>query len=97
MQQTLSLNKLLKKYRNLARKKLFKRPPPATDAPETNDEDINSLDTTAKLELGKNVQIAAKKSVKNIKKIRAKKQKMILVEEPEEIVVLPKMTKRRRA
>ena len=58
----LATKKLVKKYRNLARKKPFKRLPPATDdTAEINDEDINNLDTIAKLEPGKNAQIAAKK------------------------------------
>ena len=53
---------------------MFKRRPPATDAPETNDEDINTLDTIAKLEPGKNAQISAKKISEKYKKIRAKKR-----------------------
>ena len=78
--------KRVKKYRNLARKKPFKKSP--DDTAKINDEDINNLDTITKLEPGKNAQIAANKISKKYEKIRAKKRKIILVEEPEEIVVL---------
>ena len=51
---------------------------------------MNNLDTIAKLEPGKNAQIAAKKISEKYKKIRAKKRKIVLLEEPVEIVVLSK-------
>ena len=87
----LAAKKLVKKYKNLARKKPFKRTPPATyDTAKVNDEDINNLDTIAELETGKNEQIAAKKISEKYKQSRAKKRKIVLVEEHEEKVLLPK-------
>ena len=59
---------IVEKYRNLARKKPYKRPPPAAIEAETNDDEIsnkegtiNTLDTTAELQPGKNTQTATKK------------------------------------
>lgn len=59
---------IVEKYRNLARKKPYKRPPPAVIEAETNDDEIsnkedtiNTLDTIAELQPSKNTQTATKK------------------------------------
>lgn len=63
---------IVEKYKNLARKKPYCRPPPqvAVDVPDDevgkNEDTINDLDAIANLQPGRNAQIAAK--VKNIKK-----------------------------
>ena len=63
---------IVEKYKNLARKKPYSRPPPqvAVDVPDDevgkNEDTINDLDAIANLQPGRNAQIAAK--VKNIKK-----------------------------
>ena len=74
------------KYRNLARKKQYKRPPlfvdetePHNDQISDREDTINALEDIAVLQPGKNAQLAAKKISDKYKKIReAKRKKNIL-------------------
>ena len=70
---------IIKKYRNLARKKPHQMPPPRTETIEfddletidyNNDTNIDDLnDIVSKSKKGKNTQLAAKKIFKKYKKI----------------------------
>ena len=72
----LAAKKIIKKYRNLARKKPYQRPPPRTETTEfddletidyNNDTSINDLnDIVSNTKKGKNTQLAAKKILKKI-------------------------------
>ena len=81
----LAAKNIVKKYRNMRNQKPYKRPHPAVVEAETDHDEIsnredtiNTLDTIAELQPGKNAQIAAKKITKKYKKIReAKKCKNI--------------------
>ena len=67
----LAAKKIIKKYRNLARKKPYQRPPPRTETTEfddletidyNNDTSINDLnDIVSNTKKGKNTQLAANK------------------------------------
>ena len=63
----LAAKKIVKKYKNTARKKPYTIPPRAVDAETNNDEisgredPINCLDDIAELQPSKKAQIAAKK------------------------------------
>ena len=72
----MAAKKIIKKYRNLARKKPYRRPPPRTETTEfddletidyNNDTSINDLnDIVSNTEKGKNNQLAANKIFKKI-------------------------------
>ena len=76
---------IAKKYRNLVRKKPYKRPPAGVVERKTKNDDIsdgedtlNTFDTIAELQPGKNAQIAAKNISEKYKKMReAKRRKNI--------------------
>ena len=80
----LSAKKIIKKYRNLARKKPYQRPPPRTETTEfddletidyNNDTSINDLnDIVSNTKKGKNTQLAPKKILKKYKKIAQNKK-----------------------
>ena len=80
----LAAKKIIKKYRNLARKKPYKRPPPRTETTEfvdletidyNNDTSIDDLnDIVCNSKKGKNPQLAAKKIFKKYKKIAQNKK-----------------------
>ena len=65
---------IVKKYKNLARKKPYSRPLPKStvdiinEEVSNNEDTINDLDTIANLQPGRNVQIAAKKINEKYKK-----------------------------
>ena len=75
--------KIIKKYRNLARKKPYQKPPPLTETNEfddletidyNNDTNINDLnDIVSNTKKGKNTQLAAKKILQKYKTIAQKK------------------------
>ena len=78
----LAAKKNIKKYRNLARKKPYKRPPPRTETDfddletidynnDTNISDLNGITSSSKK--NKNTKIAAKKILQKFEKIAQKK------------------------
>ena len=76
----IAAKKLVKKYRNLARKKPYKRPisAPTVDVTEEvsdNEDTINDIDNIATLQPGRNAQIVVKKISEKYKKMRSKKPK----------------------
>ena len=78
---------MVKKYKNMARKKSYTIPPPAVDAETNNDEisgredTIKSLDDIAELQPSKKAQITAKKISEKYRKMRMKK--------PLEVITVP--------
>ena len=70
----LAAKNTVKKYSNLVKKKPYNRPPPIATVDVNNEEvsdtedTINDLDAIAKVQLGKNAQIAAKKISEKYKK-----------------------------
>ena len=79
----MAAKKIIKKYRHLATKKHYQRPPPRTERTEfddretidyNNDTSINDLnDIVSNTKKGKNIQLAAKKIFKKYKKIAQNK------------------------
>ena len=80
----LAPKKIIKKYRNLARKKPYQTPPPQTETTEfddletidyNNDTSINDLnDIVSNTKKGKNTQLAANKILKKYKKTAQNKK-----------------------
>ena len=76
----LTAKKTVKKYRNLARKKPYGRPPPLATVAVENEEvrdkgdTLNDLDAIAELQSDRNVQAAAKRISEKYKKMRKMKE-----------------------
>ena len=89
----LTAKKLVRKYRILARRKPYKRSPPVVDGTEPENDEIseskdtiNTLETIAVLQPGKNAQLAAKKISEKDKKIREAKKRKNIFRLPGEIL-----------
>ena len=89
----LAAKNIVRKYRSLARKKIYKRPPPVVDETEPDNDEIrdrkdiiNTLEDIAVLQPGKNAQLAVKKISEEYQKIRQAQRKKNIFRIPSKIV-----------